>query len=87
MENGIFGNLRSLRRVNRYAVAALASVVGVFCALLYCVEYAVRVSFSHQSWSLGDVASMSLFFIVAGDVWGLYVWRMLSKRFSPVNRN
>jgi hypothetical protein len=61
------------------------SVVGVFCAVLYCVQYAVRVSLSHRSWSLGEVASMSLFFIVAGDVWGLYVWRMLSKRFGPVN--
>src|SRR5882757_3692552 len=61
------------------------SIVGIFCAVLYCVQYAVRVS--HQSWSLGEVAFMSLFFIVAGHVWALYVWRMLSKRFGPANRN
>jgi hypothetical protein len=30
---------------------------------------------------------VSLFFIVAGDVWGLYVWRTLGRRFGPVNRN
>jgi hypothetical protein len=47
------------------------SVVGIFCAVLYCLEYAVGVS--HQSWSLDEVAFMSLFFIVAGYVWALYV--------------
>jgi hypothetical protein len=61
------------------------SVVGIFCAVLYCVQYAVRIS--HRPWNLGEVALMSLFFIIAGDVWGLYVWRTLSKRFGPVNRN
>lgn len=29
------------------------SVVGIFCAVLYCLEYAARVS--HQSWSLGTL--------------------------------
>jgi hypothetical protein len=61
------------------------SVVGIVCAGLFCVEYGVRVS--HRSWSLGEVALMSVFFIVAGYVWGLYVWRTLGKRFGPVNRN